>query len=182
MPFALFALRVDVDHAANIPRVGPGLLIANRTVGVGSIEPAVLVAAVRRAVRRRLRVVGVPEPPIVGSLFHKLGTVGRRPGDVAALLRAGHLAVAPLAPTWLRTGAGDAPRGLLAATLGFPVVPVAVRPGGPFGLPLGTWHVAVGSAITPPDGTRPDDQLAAAELSEQVRAAIRSLLESGLDA
>ena len=71
-----------------------------------------------------------------GVWLHKLGSIGRRPHDVAALLRAGHLAAAPLAPTWLRSTPGDPPRGLLAATLGFPVVPVAVRPGGPFGLPV----------------------------------------------
>jgi hypothetical protein len=178
LPFVLGGFRIDVEHGERIPRGGPALLVANRSFAVGSFEPAVLVAAVRRIARRRLRVFGVPEVPIAGVWLHKLGSIGRRPGDVAALLRAGHLAVAPLALTWVRSTAGDPPRGLLAATLGFPVVPVAVRPGGPFGVPVRAWRVAVGEMLMPPAGARPGDQLAAAELSEQVRAAIRDLLDS----
>jgi hypothetical protein len=176
LPTLLAGVRIDVEHGERIPRHGPALLVANRSFAVGSFEPAVLVAAVRRIARRRLRVFGLPELPIAGVWLHKLGSIGRRPHDVAALLRAGHLAVAPLAATWVRSTAGDPPRGLLAATLGFPVVPVAVRPGGPLGLPTGTWHVAVGEMLAPPAGTRPGDQLAAAELAEQVRVAIRDLL------
>ena len=178
LPFVLAGFRIEVDHGERIPRRGPALLVANRSFAVGSFEPPVLVATVRRIARRRLRVFGIPEVPIVGVWLHKLGSIGRRPHDVAALLRSGHLAAAPLAPTWLRSTPGDPPRGLLAATLGFPVVPVAVRPGGPLGLPVRAWRVAVGEPILPPDGTRPGDQLGAAELSEQVRAGIRDLLES----
>jgi len=174
----LAGLRIEVEHGERIPRHGSALLVANRSFAVGSLEPAVLVAAVRRVARRRLRVFGLPEFPIAGVWLHKLGSIGRRPHDVAALLRAGHLAVAPLAPTWVRSTAGDPPRGLLAATLGFPVVPVAVRPGGPFRTPLRAWHVAVGEMLAPPAGTRPGDQLAAAELAEQVRAAITGMLEN----
>jgi hypothetical protein len=177
LPYALSGLRVDVEHGERIPRHGPALLVANRNFALGSFEPAVLVATVRRVARRRLRVFGVPEVPIAGAWLHKLGSIGRRPHDVAALLRAGHLAVAPLAATWVRSAAGDPPRGLLAATLGFPVVPMAVRPGGPFGMPIRPWHVAVGEMLAPPAGTKPGDQLAAAELSEQVRTAISELLE-----
>jgi len=177
LPIALAGLRFEVEHGERIPRHGPALLVANRSFAVGSFEPAVLVAAVRRVARRRLRVFGVPELPIAGVWLHKLGSIGRRPHDVATLLRAGHLAVAPLAPTWVRSAPGDPPRGLLAATLGFPVVPLAVTPGGPLGTPFGTWRVAVGEMLAPPAGTRPGDQLAAAELAEQVRSAIRDLLE-----
>jgi len=178
LPFVLAGFRIDVDHGERIPRSGPALLVVNRSFAVGVFEPPVLIATVRRIARRRLRVFGIPEVPIAGVWLHKLGSIGRRPHDVAALLRAGHLAAAPLAPTWLRSTPGDPPRGLLAATLGFPVVPVAVRPGGPAGLPAGAWRVAVGDAIVPPPGTRPGDQLGAAELSEQVRAAIGELIES----
>jgi hypothetical protein len=177
LPYVLAGLRVDVEYGERIPRHGPALLVANRSFAVGPFEPAVLVATVRRVARRRLRVFGVPEVPIAGVWLHKLGSIGRRPHDVAAVLRAGHLAAAPLATAWVRSTAGDPPRGLLAATLGFPVVPVAVRPGGPFGLPIRRWHVAVGEMLAPPAGTKPGDQLAAAELSEQVHAAIRALLE-----
>lgn len=168
------AVRVRVERAEHLPRVGPALLVANRSFGL--IEPVVLVVTVRRAIGRRLRVVGAPELPVLGPALHKLGALGSRPEDVAAVLRAGHLAAAPLAPTWLRGRPGDPPRPLLAATLGFPVIPVAVRPGGPFGLPVRPWRVVVGEALLPPAGTEPDDQLAAAELAEAVRDAVGALL------
>ena len=111
-------VRVHVEHGENIPRTGPALLVANR--GVGVIEPVVLALAVRRAAGRRLRVIGAPELPVIGPAFRKVGAIGYRPDDVAALLRAGHLAAAPLSPTWLRSGVGEPPRALLSATLGFP--------------------------------------------------------------
>jgi 1-acyl-sn-glycerol-3-phosphate acyltransferase len=168
-------VRVEVEGADHLPRSGPALLVVNR--GTGVVEPLVLGVAVRRAAGRRLRVVGAPEVPLLGPAARKLGAVGYRPDDVAAMLRAGHLAAAPLGMTWLRGGAGQAPRSLVAATLGFPVVPVAVRPGGPLNLPLRPWRVIVGAALLPPPGTTAHDQLAAAELSEQVRDAVRGLLE-----
>jgi 1-acyl-sn-glycerol-3-phosphate acyltransferase len=168
-------IRVEVEHAENLPKVGPALLVANRSFGL--IEPVVLVLAVRRATGRRLRVVGAPNIPVIGTVMNKLGAIGSRASDVAALLRAGHLAAAPLAPTWLRTEAGDPPRGLVAATLGFPVIPVAVRAGGPFGLPLRPWRVLVGEPLLPPAGTEVDDQLAAAEISEAVRDAVHQLVQ-----
>ena len=169
-------LRVHVHHGENIPRTGPALLVANR--GVGVVEPVVLVLAVRRAAGRRLRVIGAPELPVVGPAFRKVGAIGYRPDDVAALLRAGHLAAAPLSPKWLQAGVGEPPRELLAATLGFPVIPVAIRPGGPLGLPLRPWRVTVGEPLLPPVGTEADDPLAAAEISEWVRDAVHDLLAS----
>jgi len=173
VPAAL--IRVDVEGAEHLPRSGPALLVANR--GFGVIEPLVLGLAIRRAAGRRLRVVGAPEVPLIGPAARKLGAVGYRPDDIAALLRAGHLAAAPLGLTWLRAGAGEAPRAMIAATLGFPVVPVALRPGGPLNLAIRPWRVVVGEPLLPPPDTRPDDQLAAAELSEQVRDAVRALLD-----
>ena len=169
-------IRVRVEHAENLPRVGPALLVANRRLGV--IEPFVLVLGVRRATGRRLRVVGAPNIPVVGPALNKLGAIGSRPSDVAALLRAGHLAAAPLAPTWVRARAGDAPRALLAATLGFPVIPVVVKAGGPLGLPVMPWRVVVGEPLLPPAGTEADDQLAAAEIAEAVRDAVHDLLRT----
>jgi hypothetical protein len=70
---------------------------------------------------------------------------------------------------------------VIGATLGFPVLPVAVRPSGPVGLPVGGWVVAVGPPCRPPDGTATDDPLAAAELAEDVRRAVAAMLrgESG---
>jgi hypothetical protein len=179
-PLPAAVIRVDVEHGERLPRTGAALLVTNR--GLGIAEPMVLGLAVRRAVGRRLRVVGAPEIPVLGPFTRKLGAIGYRPDDVAAVLRAGHLAGAPLGMTWLRAGAGEPPRPLVAATLGVPVVPVAIRQGGPFGLSLGVWpmppwRVAVGEALLPPPGTPPHDQLAAAELAEQVRDTIAALLE-----
>jgi hypothetical protein len=113
---------------------------------------------------------------VIGPALRKVGAIGYRPDDVSALLRAGHLAAAPLSPSWLRGGLGEPPRALLAATLGFPVIPVAVRPGGPMGLPIRPWRVVVGEPLLPPAGTEADDPLAAAEISEAVRDAVHDLL------
>jgi hypothetical protein len=160
---------VGVEH---LPEDGPALLVANR--GSGVLEPTVLSAVVRQSVDRRLRVVGAPDLPIIGDLMRKLGSVGAYPGDVAALLRMGQLAVLPLAPHWLRSGEGNPPTPLLEVALGYPVIPVLVRPGGPLGLPLGPWRVTVGTAIEV--GTVGErDPLLAAELVEQVRNAVHSL-------
>jgi hypothetical protein len=164
-----------VEGGERLPRVGAALLVANR--GPGFAEPLVLSGAVQRVTRRRLRLVGLPRPPMLGVLTSKLGGVGRRAGDVAAVLRAGHLAAAPLATSW-SGAAGEAPRGVIAATLGFPLVPVAVRPGGPAGLPVRPWLVRVGDPLFPPGGTEAGDPLAAAELAEQVRGAIVEMLRT----
>ena len=169
-------IRVDVRHGARIPRLGPALLIANR--GPSPAEPLVLTAAVHRMTHRRVRIVGAPSLPFVSAMTHKLGGIGRRAGDVAAVLRAGHLVAAPLAPSWFGIGAGEAPRALIAATMGFRLYPVAVRPGGPARLPLRPWIVSVGAPLAPPEGTSLGDPLAAAELSESVRLAIAELLEA----
>jgi hypothetical protein len=167
----LTRLPVVVDGGERVPRVGAALLVANRSIGI--LEPVALVRAVRLAASRRLRVVGAPELPVFGDALRTLGAIGYRPDDVAAMLRAGRLVAAPLANTWLRTGPGEPPRPLLVATLGFPVLPVAVRPGIPLFRP---WRVRVGAPLLPPPGTSPDDQLAAAELAEAARDAVRDLL------
>lgn len=165
---------LQVVDGGRLPRLGPALLVANR--GPGLLESLVLSGAVQREVRRRLRLVGMPNPPLLGTLTHKLGGVGRRAGDVAAVLRAGHLAAAPLAVSLPGTGVGEVPRAVIAATLGFPLIPVAVKAGGPAGLPVGPWVVSVGEVLSPPEGAEPGDPLAAAELSEAVRAAIAEML------
>jgi len=191
-------IRVHVEQADHLPRRGPALLVANR--GIGLVEPMVLSRGVRQAAERRLRVVGAPDLPIIGPALNKLGAVGYRPDDVAAILRAGHLAAAPLGDTWFRSGSmagarlgvpspeesapapwsrgvGAPPRELLAVTMGFPVIPVAIVPGGPFGLPVRPWRVTIGTPLLPPPGTDPHDLLAAAELGDEVRRAVGHLLE-----
>ena len=171
----LVPLPVAVEHGERVPQVGPALLVANR--GLGFLEPLAVVRAVREATGRRTRVIGAPEVPGLGDLVRKLGAIGYRPDDVAALLRAGNLAAAPLTPTWFRSGPGEPPRALLVATLGFPVLPVAVRPGFPFALSNRPWRVRFGEPLFPPAGTGPDDQLAAAELAAELQTQVQALLE-----
>jgi hypothetical protein len=173
----LFPLPVAIEHGERVPDLGPALLIANR--GLGLLEPLAVTRAVRLAAGRRTRVVGAPELPIVGDALRTLGAIGYRPDDVAAMLRAGHLAAAPLGPTWFRGGAGEPPRALFVATLGFPVLPVAVRPGFPQSLPGRRWRVRFGEPLGPPAGTRSGDQLAAAELADAVGEAVTGLLGAG---
>jgi hypothetical protein len=168
-------VRVEVEHAERLPRIGGALVVANR--GLGIFEPAALAIAIRESVGRRLRVIGAPDVPFLGDALRKIGAVGYRPDDVAALLRAGHLAAAPLATTWLRSGAGAPPRELLAAVLGFPVVPVSVLPGGPGRLPIRPWRVVVGRVVETVTHAVPGDTLAGAELAERTRAAVNTLLE-----
>ena len=169
----LFPLPVTVEHGERLPRVGPALLIVNR--GVGLLEPLAVLRAVRAATGRRTRVVGAPELPVLGEGLRTLGALGPRPDDVAAMLRAGHLAAAPLASTWFGIGGGEPPRALFVATLGFPVVPLGVHAGFPFARPR-PWRVRVGPTLRPPRGTPPGDQLAAAELAEAVGEAVAALV------
>jgi len=171
-----FGVRVEVEHAERLPRIGGALVVANR--GLGIIEPAALAIAVRDAVGRRLRVIGAPDAPVLGDVLRKIGALGYRADDVAALLRAGHLAAAPLASTWFRSGAGAPPRELLAAILGYPVVPAAVLPGGPGPLPIRPWRVVVGPVVETATDAVPGDTLAGAELAERTRAAVNRLLEA----
>jgi hypothetical protein len=174
-----FGVRVEVEHAERLPRIGGALIVANR--GLGLVEPAALGVAVRVAVGRRLRVIGAPDTPVLGDIVRKIGAVGYRADDVAALLRAGHLAAAPLASTWFRSGAGAPPRELLAAILGYPVVPAAVLPGGPGPLPIRPWRVIVGPVVETATDAIPGDTLAGAELAERTRAAVNRLLDGARD-
>jgi hypothetical protein len=167
-------IRVEVRHGDRLPRLGPALLVVNRSLGFA--EPLVLTAAVHQRTRRRLRIVAVPDVPLARALTHKLGGIGSRAADVAAVLRAGHLTAAPLAPSWWGVRAKEVPRALLAATMGFPVFPVAIRPGGPLGLWVRPWIVSVGEPLSPPAGTSLGDPLVAAELSEAVHHSITAML------
>jgi hypothetical protein len=166
-------VRVRVDHAARIPARGPAVLVSNRGLGVG--EPAALAVAVREVARRRLRVVGAPGFSFVSGVARRLGAISATRADIAAALVAGHLVAVPLSPTWLRTGAGTPPLELMQAMMGFPVIPVAVRAVGPFGIPL-AWQVRVGTHIELDDSYARGDPLGAAELGEAVRLAVRRLL------
>jgi 1-acyl-sn-glycerol-3-phosphate acyltransferase len=173
-PFVTAAVRVDVEHPERLPGAGPAVLVSNR--GLGFVEPAALSVALRQEAGRRLRIVGAPDVPVVGDLARKLGSIMGYANDLAALLRAGHVAALPLGPTWLRTGAGTPPIQLLVAALGYPVIPVAVRPGGPLGLPIRPWRVTVGPVLPIRAVRGSGDPLAAAELAEAAREGVLELL------
>lgn len=176
VPVAELAVSVSVEHAERIPPSGPAVLVANR--GFGILEPAVLGTAIRRESGRRLRVVGVPELPVLSGILGKVGMIKGMPGDLRAVLRAGHLAALPLGPTGLRTQAGSLPTTeLLTAVLGYRVIPVAVVPEGPLGLPLRSWRVLVGPHVELDESFGPGDLLGAAELAEMARRAVQRLLD-----
>jgi 1-acyl-sn-glycerol-3-phosphate acyltransferase len=168
------ALRVEITGGDNLPKTGPAVLIANR--GFGVFEPAVLGISVRRAVQRRLRITGAPALPALGGIARRLGAISASAPDLRACLGDGHLVAVPLAPTWLRSGAGVPPRKLMLAMIHVPIVPVAVTPGGPFGLVIRPWRVRFGSLVTLADPYDPDDPLAAARFAESVRDAVSELL------
>jgi hypothetical protein len=173
-PLVEALVRVRVDGADRFPDRGPAVFVMNR--GLGVLEPTALAIAVRRHARRRLRVVGAPSLPFVGGLLRRLGSVNASPDDLATCLRAGHLVAVPLAPTWLRGGAGTPPLHLMQAMMGYTVFPVAVLPGGPLGTPIGAWQVRVGAHIALDSSYASGDPLGAAELAEAARAAVDGLL------
>jgi 1-acyl-sn-glycerol-3-phosphate acyltransferase len=174
VPIVETIVRVRVEGAELIPETGPAVLVMNR--GLGLLEPTALALAVRRAVGRRLRVVGTPSVPFVGGLLRRLGSVNGSPEDLGACLRAGHLVVVPLAPTWLRSGAGTPPLRLVQAMMGWTVLPVAVTPGGPFGTAFSPWRIKIGEHIALDSSYPVGDPLGAAELAEEARAAVDALL------
>jgi hypothetical protein len=167
-------VRVRVDGADRIPADGPAVFVMNR--GLGVLEPTALAIAVRRQVGRRLRVVGTPGVPFLGGLLRRLGSVNGSPDDLGACLRAGHLVAVPLAPTWLRNGAGTPPLRLVQAMMGWTVLPVAVVPGGPLGTALTPWRISIGEHIALDSSYSAGDPLGAAELAEEARAAVDALL------
>ena len=105
--------RLDVVGGERIPRIGPVVLLVARRRGVGDAIAVAL--AVHTAARRRARIVGYPDLPVLGGLARRLGAVRARADDLAGLLRAGHVAV---------VAKGD--DALLEGAAGFPVIPVAV--------------------------------------------------------
>jgi 1-acyl-sn-glycerol-3-phosphate acyltransferase len=176
-PLARMVVHVRVTHPELLPRSGPAVLVSNR--GLGVAEPLVLAVAVREAVCRRLRVLGAPELPVLGDAVRRLGGIGYHTEDLGAVLRAGHLVAVPLGNTWLRTGAGEPPVGLIVAALGFPVIPILVRPAGPLGVPwCGRWNVTVGPPVVPDEAAALDDPLSAAELAEGARAGVQALIDA----
>jgi hypothetical protein len=172
IPFAARALRPMVEGAARLPDVGTAVLVANR--GYSGLEPAVLIAAVRDACHRRLRVVGYADVPYFGETARRLGAVRGRAEDLRGVLRSGHLAAVLLQPR-PSGSAGAAPVALFAPAVGSVVLPVAVQLRRANGL-LPRWRVRIGAPIECPGG--PNDALAVAEVAEAARLGVEHLLGS----
>ena len=170
------AIRVRLAGGQHVPATGAAVIVSNR--GFGVAEPAALGIAVQRACGRRLRVVGAPTLPFFGTAMRRLGAISSSSPDVASALHAGYLDGIPLAPTWLRTGAGDAPHAVARALTLAPIVPAAVRAVGRFGSVVGSWEVTFGPMVTLSDPYDPDDPLAAARFTEAMRRAVGALLDS----
>ncbi len=168
------AVRVRLSGGEHVPASGPAVIVSNR--GFGAAELAAIGVAVERASGRRLRVVGAPDIPLLGPALRRLGAISSSENDVAAALRAGHLVGIPLAPTWLRTGAGHAPHAVARALTLAPIVPAAVHAVGRFGAVVGSWAVRFGPLVTLADPYDPDDPLAAARFTEAMRRAVGALL------
>jgi len=166
---------VRVQGAEHLAELQAAALVCNR--GFGLVEAAVASVGVRDAVGRRLRVVGAPDIPLVDTVARKLGVIGATSHEVRSCLRAGHVVAIPSSRTWFRQASGVAPRSLLFGALGFPVLPCALKPIGPFGIPLQGWEMRIGSVIRLEAGDHPvGDPLAAAELATKVAAALDALL------
>jgi hypothetical protein len=173
-PVVRAIVRVAVTGEAHVPTEGGAVLVVNR--GFGVFEPAAVAVAVQRATGRRLRVVGAPTAPLLSGLFRRLGAISDSARDLVTCVRAGHLVAVPLAPTWLRTGAGTPPLPLMQAMTRAPAIPVAVTPGGPFQTAIRPWRVRFGPAVTLDQPHDPGDPLGAARLAESVRDAVGQLL------
>jgi hypothetical protein len=173
-PVVRTLVHVEVSGAEHVPRAGGAVLVANR--GFGVIEPAALAVAVEQTTGRRLRVIGAPNAPFVSGLARRLGAISDSARDLSTCLRAGHLVAVPLAPTWLRTGAGPPPFPLVQAMTRAPALPVAVTPGGPFGTMIRPWRVRFGAVVELDQPHEPGDPLVAARLAEAVRDAVGRLL------
>ena len=174
-PLFSAAVRVRVAGGEHVPSAGPAVIVSNR--GFGFAEPSALAVAVNRASGRRLRVVGAPDFPVFGRATRRLGEISSSGPDVATALRAGHLVGIPLAHTWLRTGAGEAPLAVARALTLAPIVPAAVRPLGRFGTVIGSWAVTFGPMVTLADPYAPDEPLAAARFTDAMRRAVAALLD-----
>lgn len=163
---------LDVIGGDALPEIGPAVLVCGQ--GLGGSAALAVVQAVRQVVRRRARVVGYPDLPVVGGLARRLGAVRARPDDLAAVLAAGHLAVVPLAGR-RRLGGDRHAADLMTGALGHPVIPVAVTGGRGFPgsvIPR-VRRVVVGAPLepVPVEG----DRLSAAELAEAAAGALAAL-------
>ncbi len=172
-PIFRFSMRVETFGAESVPSNGPAVLVMNR--GYGVFEPTALTVAIMNETGRRVRVVGAPGLFGVGNALRRFGAIAATAADINAALAAGHLVAIPMAPAWLSPRSGAPPLELMQTVMKSIVLPVAVRPGGPFGAPLAGWRVKIGTPIVTDDSLALGDPLGAAELSETVRTAVDNL-------
>jgi len=168
----LFTFETEGD--AVIPEIGAATIVTSRRFG--RADARVVRAVVREARRRRPRIVGYPDVPVLGSAFRRLGSVRFRGDDLAVVLRSGHIAVVPLAPTSRgRVGASSVP--VLWGSVGFPVIPAVVHGGvpGPTGVAMGHHRVTFGAPLDLDLVAR--DPLSGAELAAAARDAVQALYD-----
>jgi 1-acyl-sn-glycerol-3-phosphate acyltransferase len=165
---------VELIGAGRIPAEGPALLVANRQLGLS--EPAVVALGVHDATGRRVRVVALPDLPIIGDVARRLAAAIDQPLDSLSLLADGQLALTglgrrPLNGPSRASGAGSISAGTTASALdlGVPVLPIAVV-GSEFGR---RWRVVVGQPIEPPP-LRTRDR--ARRFADDTRIAVQRLL------
>lgn len=170
---ALFSFTVDGEE--RIPEIGAATFVVRRRPGPGD---AIVLRTVIRAVRkRRARLVGYPDYPVLGGAFRRAGYTRASGEDLAACLRAGHLAVVGLGSSLRADRVGAAPVPVLWGAIGFPVIPVVVRGGvvGSVGVSVGRHRVDIGHPLDL--DLVPRDPLSAAELGTAARDAVRDLLD-----
>lgn len=170
-PLAAARWSIAVRGAANLPALGPAVVVLNRRVGMS--EPFVAAEALRRESGRRLRVVGVPDVAPAGAALRRLGGVPGGPVELAGLLRQGEVA-GVLLERHLRHRhfAGELDASMMGPVLelGVPVVP-AIAVGWEVGR---RWRVVLGRALPAPSRRGP---LAEVEWADRCRRAVQELLD-----
>ncbi len=169
------AVRVEVSGAEHLPTRGPAVIVANRSQG---FSPTILALGIRRVVSRRVRVVGVPNIPIIGGFAEAIAALRPNQHDIRAALRCGYLVAIPNGDSWFGGGHGHPSISVLRAAVGYPVVPAFISVGGPGPLPLRPWQLRFGAPIEVDAGAPESDPLAAADIAERIGPAIGRLKES----
>jgi hypothetical protein len=168
----LARLRWDLEVSGRPVPEGPAIVVFNRRFGLS--EPAIVTEALRREAGRNLRIVGLPDSPLIGPTLRRFGAVLDHPEEVASLLREGELVGVPLGLELRhRHQTGGLPAEALAPAVvsGVPVVPVVA-----VGREIGRkWRVVVGEALAPPER---NDPLTAVRLAEHAQGAVQALLDS----
>lgn len=164
-------LRIDVDGPDRLPHEGACVVVANQRFGVA--EPFVALKAIHQATGRRARFLGLPEVPVLETVWRRSGAATDRPEELAGLLRAGQIVVVFLGNerrSRHRAGALGPERLKPALDLDVPVVPLALA-----GNELtGSWRALVGDAVPRPPGHSP---LSLFDLAAGAQAAVQALLD-----